>query len=189
MRPPLLSVCRHRRASHSAQKRRAIEITQTVSRQASSCRLPEPIDLERNSADAIAPAMTSSALLSHHRAVGTLIQTPRALAGRTTLRIALKPTWRNQLRAQLPAAAVTSAASVFGGGTLPSAPIGVPGITTWKRRVLPSSCGCQERNTTYCILLRYLANRKSNPTIRYLDSRPAAWRVQCPFSVQRSESV
>ena len=133
---------------------RAMEIPQTVSRQAALCRLPEPIDLKRNSADAIAPAMTSSALLSHHRAVGPLVQTPRALAGRNLPCVSLAPNNpENQPLAQLPAAAVTSAASVFGGGTLPNAPVGGLGITTWKRRVLPSSCGCQEGNTTSCILL------------------------------------
>src|SRR5271166_2236068 len=54
----------------------------TVFQQATRAARRNQLDLERNSADAIAPAMTSSALLSHHRAVGTLVQTPRALAGR-----------------------------------------------------------------------------------------------------------
>src|SRR5271166_3629288 len=88
---------------------------QTVSRQTALCRLPEPIDLERNSADAIAPAMTSSALLSHRSAMGNP-KLPAPSQGELP-RVSLSTTRRNQLRAQLPTAAVTSAASVFGGGT------------------------------------------------------------------------
>src|SRR5271165_4859285 len=98
---------------------------QTVSRQTALCRLPEPIDLERNSADAIAPAMTSSALLPTTERWEPHQASPRPRREKPPC-VSLSTTRRNQLRAQLPTAAVTSAASVFGGGTyLPNAPIGV----------------------------------------------------------------
>jgi hypothetical protein len=99
-----------------------MENPQAVSRQARSCRPPGPIDLERNSADAIASAMTSSALLSH-RCGGSSVQTsPR----------------RNQLRAQLPTAAVTSAASVFEGGTcFRTLPWEDSGCSMWNQTLLP----------------------------------------------------
>jgi len=164
---------------------RAMEITQTVSRLAASCRLPEPIDLERNSADAIAPAMTSSALLPHHRAVGTLVQTPRALAGSNY------PACRSLPTTGEPTAGPTACRrghlcrfGFRGRNYLPNAPIGVPGFTTWNRRVLPSSCGCQEGNTTSCILLRYLRTERVTQPCICSDSRPTSSRVQCPFSVQ-----
>jgi len=49
--------------------------------QTTSCRLLETLDLERNSADAIAPAMTSSVLLHHRSAVEPWSKAPRKPCG------------------------------------------------------------------------------------------------------------
>ena len=131
------------------------------------------LDLERNSADAIASAMTSSVVT-----IPTATQwepwsnwPPTTLAGGTALRsLANLSTLTMNLEenpsnlAQLPAFAVTSARFGFRGRTPSGRPFGGPGITTWKRTVLPVSCGCQEINATYCILLRFLPNLKSNGT-------------------------
>ena len=156
------------------------------------------IDLERNSADAIAPAMTSSVPLAHRSAVGTSPKPRRNPAERHYPGFAcesLNPDHGPkggsvQLGAHIPASAVTSAASVFGGGNPSVRSLRErPGITMWKRRVLPTSCGCQEENAIYGILLRFPENRKSNwrACSSHLNCILTVWGVQCQFSVQRSE--
>jgi hypothetical protein len=83
----------------------------------------ETIDLERNSADAIASATTSSVLLPHHNAVGACCETSSQPCGeelRCVSRISQPELTNSTVNpsnfVKLPASAVTSAASVFGGG-------------------------------------------------------------------------
>ena len=156
------------------------------------------IDLERNSADAIAPAMTSSVLLPHHKAVGAECETSSQPCGEelrcvrsrisqpelTNPKENPRPTLPNYQPRRSPLPLRFS-----GEGPSLNRIRKTQKTTTWKRRVLPTSCGCQERNAICCILLRFRPNQKSKPG-RFAcspDCNPAAPGVQCLFSVQRSE--
>ena len=163
-----MSVCRHRQASHGAQISAQWRLRKQYpgKRRRAACR--SQLTWKGISADAIAPAMTSSALLSHHKAVGTLVQTPRALAGRNYPAYRSQPLGETNFGPNCQPPRSPLPLRFSGEETFPNAPDGVPGITTWNRRVLPSSCGCQEGNTTSCILLWYPANRKSNPAMHLL---------------------
>ncbi len=158
------------------------------------------IDLERNSADAIAPAMTSSALLPHHKSVGVLIQTLSATLRRGNYaafaRESLNPNSQTQRRIRPTSPDCQPQRSPLplrfsGEGTFLENRIRRPKTTTWKRRVLPTSCGCQEE--TLHIVFYSDSGRTKRVTGGWFacfpDSSPPARRVQCQFSVQRSESL
>jgi hypothetical protein len=121
------------------------------------------IDLERNSADAIAPAMTSSVLLPHHNAVGAECETPRNPPERTTLCSLANLSTRTHKPKGQPVQPCLSGSlrghlcrfGFRGRRYLRTLSSEHPECSTWNRKVLPSSCGCQERNAICCILLRF----------------------------------
>jgi hypothetical protein len=89
-------------------------------RQTATCRLPEHPDLERNTADAIAPAMTSSDPLPTTMRWEPPVRNPCGEDYPESYYPTAKPASRkedsiNFLGPRFPTAAVTSAASVFGG--------------------------------------------------------------------------
>jgi len=155
MRPPVGCLCRHRK---------------TESHQTTSCRLLEPLDLERNSADAIAPAMTSSVLLHHRSAVEPWSKAPRKPAGRNNPAFALESLNPNhepggesvQLGPLASRRRLPLPRRLSGEGTFRIAPFGRPGTTTWKRTVLPYLVDVKRKTPTYCILPQLGVTRKGN---------------------------
>ena len=136
----------------------------TPSNERLACR--DDLDLERNTADAIVLRWLRRPNRRPPRRTGQKDVQPHLLKPALNRRNQAEP------GTQIPAKAITSDASVFGGGELPSNSLGRPKTTTWKGTVLPTSCGCQEGNATYGILLLRDNNQKGYRAVLGFSSVP-----------------